>query len=434
MPPRLPERYQTQVRLGRDGDIDEWLATDTSLDRPVLVRVLDANASAERKNEFMRSVRAAASVSHIHLAQVYAVNPDGAAFAVIEWNGGVSIADRLRAGDTIPVNEFLPNAAGLAEGLATMHEAGLRHGAIDAGAVRFSAAHPAKLGGYGRRGAGRTEQDDTAALAAVLRQALAGPNGAGIRPSQVVEGLPTSVDDALIGAEAGAVDAATLAATLRATPFHQEPSSEDAWSWRWVIPASLLLIAALIITAIGLSIDVDPDSPFLFPATPRQVAAAPQPTVAPEAVPPPPEPGDPEAVAVAATSYDPFGDNASEREADIPLLIDGDRSTSWRTERYFDPLEQIKPGVGVVFEPEGSPRTMAIFGSAGTVYRIGWADTTPDDIDGWEFVTSGSLPSGAANLQLPSRDGGVWLLWLTSLPANGDGEYTAQIAEVIFGP
>ena len=200
------------------------------------------------------------------------------------------------------------------------------------------------------------------------------------------------------------------------------------------MPAGLLLLAALIITAVGLSIDVDPDSPFLFPATPRQVAAAPQPTTMPETVPPPPEPDDPDAIEVTATSFDPFGDNGTEREGDIPLLIDGDRTSSWRTERYFDPLEQIKPGVGVLFEPTSAPGTMAIYGSAGTAYRVGWAASPAPDLESWEFVTSGSLPSGVANLQLPARPNGAWLLWLTALPENADGEYTAQIAEVIFGP
>ena len=42
-------------------------------------------------------VRAAASVDHIHLARGYEVNDRGSAYAVIEWNGGVSIADRLEA-------------------------------------------------------------------------------------------------------------------------------------------------------------------------------------------------------------------------------------------------------------------------------------------------------------------------------------------------
>ncbi len=434
MPPRLPDRYQTQVRLGRDGDVDEWLATDGSLDRPVLIRVLDANASSQRRSDFVRSVRAAAAVSHIHLAQVYEVSPNGTAYAVLEWNGGVTIEDRLRAGDPIPVHEFLPNAAGLAEGLATMHAAGLRHGAIDAGAIQFSAAHPAKLGAFGRRPESDTQSDDTVALAGVLRAALSGSNGDGIRPSQVVEGLPSSVDDALIGAQAGVVSAAALAAALRAAPFYEDTGGDEAWSWRWLVPASILLIAAVVITAVGLSIDVDPDSPFLFPATPQQVAAASGGTAPPEAVVPPPEPGSPDVIETSATSFDPFGDNGTEREGDVPLLIDGDRSTAWRTERYFDPLERVKPGVGVIFDPETSPRTMSIYGSAGTTYRIGWAESPTSDLEGWEFVTSGSLPSGVASLQLPERPEGTWLLWLTSLPSNADGEYTAQIAEVSFGP
>ena len=142
MAPLLPDRYQTQVRLGRDGDIDEWLATDTSLDRPVLVRVLDADASASRIAEFISMTRGAARVEHVHLAGIYEVaeSPSGGAYAAIEWNGGISIADRLAAGETLPVSEFLPNAAGLAEGLAALHEAGVMHSAIDPGAIVFSAA------------------------------------------------------------------------------------------------------------------------------------------------------------------------------------------------------------------------------------------------------------------------------------------------------
>jgi hypothetical protein len=31
MPPRIPDRYRMNVRLGADGDIEEWLATDENL-------------------------------------------------------------------------------------------------------------------------------------------------------------------------------------------------------------------------------------------------------------------------------------------------------------------------------------------------------------------------------------------------------------------
>ena len=139
-------------------------------------------------------------MEHVHLAGVYEVaeSSGGGAHAAIEWNGGVSIADRLAAGETLPVSEFLPNAAGLAEGLAELHSAGVVHGAIDPGAIVFSAAHPAKLSSYGRIAGCRIGRgSDTAALARALRIAVTGSSSPAIRPSHLVEGLPSSVDNAI---------------------------------------------------------------------------------------------------------------------------------------------------------------------------------------------------------------------------------------------
>lgn len=403
----------------------------------MLIRALDPAAHPGRHAEYVGDVRAVAAVAHIHLAKVYEVDHDGTTYAVLEWNGGVSVADRLRAGDTLPVNEFLPNAAGLAEGLAALHASGVVHGAIDAGAILFSAAHPAKLGAYGRPHRSATPQSDTRALAVALRRALTGTDAPDLRPSQVVEGIPRSVDDALAAAEAGTISATELAAALRSAPFTPEGAGDGGWSWRWVVPAAVLLATALLVAAAGLSIDVDPDSPFLFPATPQPLpTAAPgeEPPPATGTVPPPPAPGGDETVAVTATSFDPFGDNQTEREADIPLLVDGDPATAWRTERYFSPLTSIKPGVGVVFTSGSSVSTMEIRGSAGTAYQVGWAGTTQEGIEGWETVSSGTLVSGTASLQLPVRDGGVWLLWLTALPEQANGEFFAEISEVSFRP
>ncbi len=426
------------MRLGRDGDIEEWLANDSALDRPVLSRVLDPAADVERRYGFAAAVRAAAAVSHNHLARVYEVDADGSVFAVIEWNGGVSIADRLRAGDTIPVNEFLPNAAGLAEGLAALHEAGVVHGAIDPAAIHFSAAHPAKLTAYGRPDPARESEADTRALAVSLRQALTGTAIADLRPSQVVEGLPRSVDDALDGAERGVLSAGQLATSLRAAPYTPEATTEGGWSWGWVVPAIGLLVVALVIALAGQTIDVDPDSPFLFPATPQEIpsttaatapqtddtASPPSPTAPPPAVTP----------AVSATSYDPFGDNRVERENDIPFLLDGDPATSWRTERYFDPLPLIKAGVGVLFTVDPTPASMTVTGTPGTAYEIGWSASLPPVDTAWETVSAGTLVGGTATLPLPSKDGGGWVLWLTDLPQQAPEEYFAEIAEVTFAP
>ena len=110
MPPPIPSRYRLEVRLGRDQDIEEWLATDTELDRPVLVRVLGADASSNRHDRFLRLVREAARVSHNHVAAIYsAAVVDDSAYAVTEWVGGVTLANRIQAGETPPIAEFLSN-------------------------------------------------------------------------------------------------------------------------------------------------------------------------------------------------------------------------------------------------------------------------------------------------------------------------------------
>ncbi|MDX2344966.1 MAG: hypothetical protein QNL12_15265 [Acidimicrobiia bacterium] len=433
MAPQLPDRYETQVRLGRDGDIDEWLATDTALDRPILVRVLDADASPARLAEFIAATRAAATVEHVHLAGVYEVakSPSGGAHAAIEWNGGVSIADRLAAGETLPVSEFLPNAAGLAEGLAALHAAGVTHGSIDSGAIVFSAAHPAKLSSYGRKRRSHQPSEDTAALARALRIAVTGSASPAIRPSHLVEGLPPSVDDAIRRAESGDYDAKALGTALRAIPSSLPPPRRAGWSWRWLIPAGMLLVSAIVIAIIGLVIDVDPDSPFLFPATPpvarivTTTTSLPTETTLPEAA--------PGVLAAEAAVYDPFGDQ-SERERDLPLLTDGDFGTSWRTERYFDPLPLLKDGVGITFRVSGAPGMMELRASPNSSYSVLWAETVPTSFAEWEPIGSGTVFDAPVSLQLPGRDGGFWLLWFTDIPEQAPGEYFTQVFEVTFQP
>ena len=436
VPPQLPERYEAQIRLGRDEDIEEWLAVDVVLDRPVLVRILGPEASPERRGRFLGSARAAAGASHIHLARVFAVgSTDSGAFAVLEWNGGVSVADRLLARETIPVEDFLPNAAGLAGGLAALHESGATHGAIDTGAIQFSAAHPAKLAAFGREPRTSSRQEDTAALARSLRVAITGSEDGGVRPSQVAEGLPRIVDEALDQAEKAGLDAESLGSALRAAPFDPPRPSQPGWSWRWLLPASLLLLAAILIAAAGLSLETDPDSPFLFPATPPPPPAQPAltETTVVRPPPPPPTPSTDGALNAQVAVYDPLGDN-KERDADLAALLDGNPSTSWRTERYFAPLSQVKDGVGLTFRVAGAPGQLVMAASQGTRYRIGWADPVPDSVDSWEFTGSGTVPGGSALIQLPTREEGIWLVWFTELPEQPDGEYYTVLTEVRFLP
>ena len=59
------------------------------------------------------------------------------------------------------------------------------------------------------------------------------------------------------------------------------------------------------------------------------------------------------------TSFDPFGEGG-EGDQSVGALIDGDVGTTWQTERYLDPLDLLKPGVGVTVRMSGTPVELEI--------------------------------------------------------------------------
>jgi hypothetical protein len=200
-----------------------------------------------------------------------------------------------------------------------------------------------------------------------------------------------------------------------------------------LIPAVVLVAAALAVASAGLALDTDPDSPFLFPATPSPTTTttAPPPAEGRQTTTAAPITGDQVTLSASAAVLDPIGDGA-EHDRDLPLLTDGDDTTTWRTESYFAPLPLLKPGVGVVFAVDGSPATVDIIGSAGTRYTLAWAASADLDRSEYEDVAAGELREGTTRMQLTDRTGGVWLLWFTDLPEQEEGVYYTVINEVVF--
>ncbi|NIA23989.1 MAG: hypothetical protein GWP04_00300 [Gammaproteobacteria bacterium] len=433
MPPPLPDRYRLEQRLGRDGDVEEWLATDTLLDRPVLIRALGPETTSRRREQFVTSLQGVAGVSHMHLANVYsAAQVEGGAYSVTEWTGGITMQDRLSGGETMTPEEFITNAAGLAGALAAMHQASVLHGMIDPSAIRFSKAHPAKLGAFGRLPTSTDAASDVTALADTLQICLTGDPGTFTAPSQLVDGISVTVDEALAEARSGDLDARGLAEALQAAPnAPKAPERSSGWTWRWLTPAFLLLVLAAGLVTLGLLLSSGSDSPALFPARPP-TSTTPATILPPMTTTSTTAPRSTSAVSIGETMVlDPYGDNA-EHDAKLPLLTDGDITTSWRTERYYDPLPLIKQGVGIVFAVTGTPTTFrAKAMSNGTTYSLLWAQEMPAEFAGWARIAGGTVAGGSISLQLPRRDGGFWLLWLTDLPQQDDGYFTS-IGEIEF--
>ncbi len=429
MPPRIPDRYRMNVRLGADGDIEEWMATDEHLERPVLIRFPGPDADTDRIASFLAPVRAAAATTHPHVQMIYTAGEvDGSAFAVAEWDGAVTIADRLRAGETLPIAEYLTNASGLASGLAAFHANGGIHGAIDPRAIHFSAAHPARLASFGRVPLTTTAADDTAALAAALRTAITGSDNPAVLPSHVAEGIPSSVDNALGAAESGAIDATGLAAALSSSSLHPQPDVGRPWSLKPLVAFAFVVAAVIGLSILGLSIDVDPDSPFLYPAAPAdQEHATPASSI--QASDTPAE----NAIPATVTVYDPFGDGI-ENDDSLAAVADGRQSTMWETEPYPAPLDQTKEGVGVILESPIPIGAIEITGTPGTRFTVAWNVTLPDVPDDWERIGAGQILTGTTRLDVAHREQGFWLVWITSLPQRTDGSYGTSIAEIRLLP
>jgi hypothetical protein len=418
------------MRLGRDQDIEEWLATDTSLERPVLIRSLGPESSQERRAGFIAAVSGAAKTAHPHLARVFAVEDvAGGAYAVCEWTGGATAADRIAAEQMVGLEEFLPNASGLAGALAALHQSGAAHGRIDLSAISWSVAHPAKLGAFGRE-AGTDQDGDVRALAAALETALTGSVPGGPPPSESIDGVPRAIDRILRSAQSGGSSAADLEKALIAAPSLRAAQPEPpSTSRRLLYVAVGLVVVAIGLVALG-RLFIGGGGP-IIPVVPPSTTLGPAPTstvVTVTTLPPGP------VRVVGFGSFDPFGDG-SENDDAVGDLLDGSASTVWRSERYEDPLSLVKPGVGLRFQLTGTPSSVQLVGlTTGTTFDIYWSREPPQGIDGWERALSGTAESSETLFPLPPREGGHWLLWMTEFPEKPDGGYFAEMAEVRFTP
>lgn len=428
MPTPIPDRYHLEMRLGRDGDIEEWLASDTSLDRPVLIRSLGPDSSEQRRDQFVAGVSAAAKAHHPHLTKVFVVEKtDGGAYSVVEWTGGATLADRVAASAGIELEEYLPNAAGLAAALAELHRAGAVHGSIDLSAISYSEAHAAKLGAFGRPFSGDSD-GDVRAMSAVLETALTGEPPGGPAPSESIDGISPAIDRVLRAGQSGAYSADSLEKALRAAPTPRRPRPEPrSFSRRLLILAGGLVVVAVALVGLG-ALFGTPTSPIIpTPTTsPDETTTSSLPTTTTI------NPSDPRITEVS--THDPFGEGG-ENDSTVANVIDGDISSTWQTERYRDPISLIKEGVGIVVGVDGVAGQLQLTGfSRDTVFEVRWSESVEDDPGDWERVASGRAPAGTTSVDLPSRNGGFWLLWMTDIPLQADGTYYSSLAELRLRP
>jgi eukaryotic-like serine/threonine-protein kinase len=121
--------YEVFAQIGVGGMGEVYRATDSNLGRQVAIKVLPAAFAqdAERLARFDREARTLALLNHPNIAHVYGLERGAGQIAlVMELVEGPTLADRLANG-AMPLDEVLPIARQIAEGLEAAHEQGIIH-------------------------------------------------------------------------------------------------------------------------------------------------------------------------------------------------------------------------------------------------------------------------------------------------------------------
>lgn len=166
-------RYVLTRRLGRGGMGVVYAARDERLARDVAIKLIAGLGDASAVSRFWREARAAASVSHPHVCQVFEIDesPQGI-YLAMELLEGESLEQRLQRGPC-STRAAVESAVQLLDALQALHERGLVHRDVKPSNL-FLTAHGAKLLDFGlaRSFAGDTIAIDRSAPTDITKPGL----------------------------------------------------------------------------------------------------------------------------------------------------------------------------------------------------------------------------------------------------------------------
>ncbi len=170
-PPDRIGHYAITGKLGQGGMGIVYAARDERLERAVALKTMASlGADETARKRFWREARAAASVNHPNVCQLYEIGEHaGELFIAMELLDGESLAATLRRGP-LSVSETLPIALGMLAALAALHARGIIHRDLKPSNV-FLTPHGVKLLDFGLA---RTTESGTHPLSSLTDLTQAG--------------------------------------------------------------------------------------------------------------------------------------------------------------------------------------------------------------------------------------------------------------------
>jgi len=447
----LADRYALEQELGRSRTGLVCRSTDPLLRRAVAVklvhpRLADDPAFAEALRAQARRV---AGVSVSGIARLLDTGEqDGVLYLVREYAPGESVRSRLEREGPTPPDETVRIGSTLLRILAEAHDRDVLHLALDPDDVivgedgslhvidlaigaAIAASRPdeaASLLGdeyLAPEQIGATACDartDVYAVAAVLFEMLTGEPPRGRTSVRAVrEDVPRSVDRAIARGldpvpERRYPDARGFADALERSVDATTvvvPEDERANVYAWIAVPLIVVALAIALITLGLWFgELEVGGPLGI-----RPAAKPSSTVQipPVAVRP-----------LAVTAIDPFGDG-SELSSNAGLAADGDLSTAWKSENYFDG-ELGKPGIGLVLDLGQSVEVDGL--RLSTPYPgFTFGVAVGDDPSALAEHVGNTVTSTASTRVRLQGTGRYVLVWITSIVPVDDGT-RAEVAEV----
>ena len=198
----LDKRYKIVGPIGAGGSSQVYLAHDSTLNREVAIKVLDAAAAADPtlRKMFVKEAHALAELSHPSIVAVYDVGEvDGLPFIVMEHLPGGSLKQRIERNGALAPMEATSFAVDIANGLAFAHSKGIIHADLKPSNILFDSNDHAKICDFGIARTPQEEADTPQLFATAMYVAPERVEGKAATPATDIYGLGLILYEMLVG-------------------------------------------------------------------------------------------------------------------------------------------------------------------------------------------------------------------------------------------